>query len=103
MAVEWLCKFVGVTKEEALEIGLFFPSPFFPSFHFYLAPLISLLGMQMYDRNYIVHVVEKDKGFLNDYLFYHFTPTGDQVYKSSDVYAAEMKMQKERFEEGVID
>eukprot|EP00009_Paramoeba_aestuarina_P010104 CAMPEP_0201526494 /NCGR_PEP_ID=MMETSP0161_2-20130828/31983_1 /ASSEMBLY_ACC=CAM_ASM_000251 /TAXON_ID=180227 /ORGANISM="Neoparamoeba aestuarina, Strain SoJaBio B1-5/56/2" /LENGTH=729 /DNA_ID=CAMNT_0047926913 /DNA_START=101 /DNA_END=2290 /DNA_ORIENTATION=+ len=73
MAIEWLCKFLGVTKEEALGIG-----------------------MQMYERNYIVHVVEKDKGFLNDYLFYNFTNTAETVYKASEVYAAEMKVQKER-------
>ena len=50
MAVEWLCKFADLEKEEAVDIG-----------------------KRMYDLGYIVHVVDAQKGFLNDYLFYNFT------------------------------
>eukprot|EP00211_Chloroparvula_japonica_P003490 CAMPEP_0119127646 /NCGR_PEP_ID=MMETSP1310-20130426/6115_1 /TAXON_ID=464262 /ORGANISM="Genus nov. species nov., Strain RCC2339" /LENGTH=740 /DNA_ID=CAMNT_0007117923 /DNA_START=94 /DNA_END=2313 /DNA_ORIENTATION=- len=63
MAVEWLCKYFACTKETAVEIG-----------------------QEMYRRNYIVHVVDESKGFLNDYLFYMFTPEAVAHFKASDEY-----------------
>ena len=97
MAVEWLKKHMRMTTEEAVSVG-----------------------GQLYARQYIVHVVDRDKGFSNDYLFYVFTvslsftvsrwlssyflcpnapppqPEAHDVYKSSEVYQRERRIQQER-------
>ena len=48
--MEWICKYFNCDKKEAVQVG-----------------------QKMYDKGYIVHVVDSGKGFHDEFLFYEFT------------------------------